>query len=69
MSDAERRIEDLEVKVAFQEKLLADLDEVLRHLRDEIESVQRAVVSLTEEVQRAQPDGPRKMEDEVPPHY
>lgn len=70
MSDpSDQRLEALEVKIAFQEKLLADLDDVVQAMRDQIEAVERALTSLTEEVQRDRSDTPATLEDEVPPHY
>lgn len=52
MSPAEKRIEDLEIKVAFQEKQIADLDEVLRDQRTEVDALRRALEALTDAVER-----------------
>ena len=59
------RLMDLEVKVAFQERLLAELDEVIQQLRGELEALQGDVRALTEalEAHRGQ------VVDEKPPHY
>ena len=58
------RLTDLEVKVAFQEHLLAELDEVIRSMRAQIEELQREVRSLREQ-QELGPEDP----DQKPPHY
>lgn len=59
------RIEDLEVKVAFQEKGLADLDEVVRRLRDEVEALRTEVDALRAAVR----PGAAETVDEKPPHW
>ena len=59
------RIEALEIKVAFQEHLLAELDDVLRALRDEVERLRRDVGSVKEQVDAMQP----APENAPPPHY
>jgi uncharacterized coiled-coil protein SlyX len=61
----ERRVEDLEVKVAFQEKHIADLDEVIRQLRDEVDDLRARLHGLHEEVRLLTPGA----EDAKPPHY
>lgn len=59
------RITDLEVKVAFQEKLLGELDEVIRSMRDEIDHLRDELRRFEE---RLPPEaGPTP--DEKPPHY
>ncbi|MEN0066019.1 MAG: SlyX family protein [Myxococcota bacterium] len=65
MSETDKRLTDLEVKVAFQEDLLAKLDEVLRTVRDEVEGLRRDMDALREAVERQAPDAT----DEPPPHY
>ncbi len=60
----EERIMDLEVKVAFQEGTIAELDEVIRTLRDEVDALRREVRELQEQQLAAPAD-----ESEPPPHY
>jgi uncharacterized coiled-coil protein SlyX len=59
------RIAELEVRIAFQDKLLAELDDVIRALRDELDGV-RARLDLLEE--QVRPDLAQVV-DERPPHY
>lgn len=59
------RLEALEVKVAFQEHTIAQLDEVVRELADRLQALDEQLRSLREEWNNNQP-GPI---DEKPPHY
>lgn len=61
----DERIMELEIKVAFQDKLLAELDEVVRQLRDQIDTLRDELSTLTESLQ------PQRGEivDEKPPHW
>jgi uncharacterized coiled-coil protein SlyX len=67
MSDPEtaRRIEDLEVKVAFQEHTIAELDEVIRGLRDDLDRAFLELKQLRDQVA----DQAEEIVDEKPPHY
>jgi len=59
------RVETLEVKVAFQEHLLGELDDVLRSLRDELDQVRGELSSMHEEMKQLSP----APENSKPPHY
>jgi uncharacterized coiled-coil protein SlyX len=63
MSD--ERITTLEVKMAFQEKLLSDLDEVIRGMRDEIDTLRRELQVVAGRL----PPPEEPVVDEKPPHY
>lgn len=65
MSSDVDRILELEVKVSFQDKLLADLDDVVRHLRDELDRLRADVAKLHEHVEA----GRGHVVDEKPPHW
>lgn len=59
------RVEELEIRSAFQENLLRDLDEVIRSQADQIDQLQRELISLREQIAQ-EGEAP---EDEKPPHY
>lgn len=61
----EESIVDLEVKVAFQERWIAELDEVVRALRDEIDELRSEVARLADQQAADGPPTPH----EKPPHY
>jgi len=66
-----RRVEELEIKVAFLERGLAELDEVVRELADDNARLVRVVKQLTERVAAAS-GGAGEVDPEryqVPPHY
>ena len=72
-SDADPRIVDLEVRMAFLERTLGDLDEVVRELADELGRVRGTLSELRDRVHTAldeDPSGARfDLADEKPPHY
>lgn len=65
-ADAVSRLEALELHVAHQEKLLAELNDVLAAQWRKIDALERRIAQLREELQNMGPvrDGP-----ETPPHY
>ena len=42
----EDRLTELEVRVAFQERLIAELDEIVRALRDQVERLEADLARL-----------------------
>lgn len=58
------RTEELEIKVAYLEKLVGDLDEVVRHQADQLDRLTRELHEIREELAPERSDEP-----EVPPHY
>ncbi len=71
MNTPESRIEDLEVKLAYLERTVTELDEVLREVADDNRRLKREMTELRERVLRAMGDG-TDMDPEihqVPPHY
>jgi SlyX protein len=63
----EDRIIELEVRLAYQDKLLCDLDEVVQTLAKRLEAQEREVQQLKDMLAEApSPVGPA---DETPPHY
>jgi uncharacterized coiled-coil protein SlyX len=63
----EERLEDLEIKLAFQDKLIADLDALVRKFGDRLDLLQRELDQLKKSV--ASPDLPVGPPNERPPHY
>ena len=61
----EKRIVDLEVRGAYQDKLIADLDEVLREFSTRLESLE----SLLKDLKESANDAPIGPPDDPPPHY
>jgi len=64
MTDKNQMI-DLEVRVAYQERLIGQLDEVIRELATRMERVENDLAELRSSTD-AEPIGPQ---DEPPPHY
>lgn len=59
------RIHDLEERLAHQDKLLAELDDVVRVFSNRVERLERHITELQDSV-GSQEIGPA---DEKPPHY
>ena len=64
-AELERRVEELEIRLAFQERLLHDLDDVLRTLRDELDGLRAAHRDLAASLEPAHAE----IVDEKPPHW
>lgn len=62
----EDRIIELEVRVAYQDKIIADLDEVLRTFTSKVEALQRELVELKQKLEDPPELGHA---DDPPPHY
>ena len=65
------RIVDLEMKLGFQEQLVDELNEVVTRQQGQIDQLEKMMHRLTDsltDIQEAT-TGPRRPEDEVPPHY
>lgn len=61
------RIEELEIKLAYQDHKIAALDELVRRLADRLDHAQRELVALKESVRS--PEVPLGPPGEPPPHY
>lgn len=65
--DMDDRIVELEVRTAYQDKTIADLDEVIRAFTERVVVLERELRLLKETMKAGAPDvGPQ---DEKPPHY
>ena len=67
--NVEARLEDLEVRMAFLEKGIADLDQVIQGLAAQLDHTRNAVRQLREQVQTDSLTVRGDPMDEVPPHY
>jgi uncharacterized coiled-coil protein SlyX len=59
-----KRTDELEIKIAYLEKLIADLDEVVRQQADRLDALGRDMVELRDEILPMSDEAP-----EAPPHY
>lgn len=68
--DAERRLNELEIKASFTEDLLDQLNLTLYRQQQQIDSLILQVAQLKQQSQNAGQDGAaRNLRDELPPHY
>jgi uncharacterized coiled-coil protein SlyX len=63
----DERVMNLEVKLAFQEHQIGELNEVIREMADAIEELKRDLGSIIQTVNSQQELGDQK--NERPPHY
>jgi len=61
------RIEDLEVKLAFQDRLIRELDALVRAFGDKLDATERELEALKETLKS--PESPQGPANEPPPHY
>jgi uncharacterized coiled-coil protein SlyX len=65
--DLAERLEDLEVKLAFQDKLIRELDALVRTFGDKLDKTNRELEALKQSIRSPEPTlGPA---NEPPPHY
>ncbi|KAB7628466.1 SlyX family protein [Alkalilimnicola sp. S0819] len=68
--EQERRIEDLEVRLAFQEDTIQSLNDTLIAQGEALAELRLALQRVNEQVRRLQPgEGGGAAEHEPPPHY
>lgn len=65
----ENRVEQIEARVAWLEKTLADLDEVVRALGDDLRLMRVELTQLRESQEAGSSDLSSGQKWEVPPHY
>jgi SlyX protein len=65
--DLAERLEDLEVKLAFQDKLIKELDALVRTFGDRLDKTNRELEVLKQSVRS--PETPLGPANEPPPHY
>lgn len=62
----EARITELEVRLTYQDRLIADLNEVVIELRSEVERLAAKTRRVEEQLEAGLPDAPANA---PPPHY
>lgn len=68
MDELLRRIEELEVRYAFQQDEIRQLDEVIREQAARIDELRGELGTLREQLER-DPGSEPPPEEQVPPHY
>lgn len=69
MSDAEERLAQLEIRLAYQEDLLATLNATVAELRAALDLQQGQLRLLWQQLQERGDASPRSLAEEIPPHY
>lgn len=66
--NGDSRLEDIEVKISYVEKHVADLDALVRELGDTLVGMQEELKALRGQL--VPPGGEKRpVEEDVPPHY
>jgi uncharacterized coiled-coil protein SlyX len=61
------RVMDLEIKLAYQDKLIRELDALVRTFGEKLDETAREVKELKQSLKS--PEGPTGPANERPPHY
>ena len=69
LQDVESRVTELEIKSAFSEDLVEELNRTVYRQQQQIEQLQLELAALRRQVQTLQPASPGSPGDERPPHY
>ena len=68
LEDLQKRLEDLEVKFAFQEDTVHQLDQVIQEQATQIHALKNELKTVREQLKETLgPEAPP--EEQVPPHY
>jgi len=65
----QRRLEEIEIRYAFQEDLLNQLDEVMKAQANQIDALRRELTTLRDQLKQGPQGEANSLEDEKPPHY
>jgi SlyX protein len=66
----ESRVTELEIKLSYAEDLLEELNHTVFRQQEQIESLQRQILNLQQQVQDMSPsERGGSLRDEIPPHY
>ena len=66
-----KRITELEIKVAYQEDTIQQLDNVVCKQQDQIDALKKQLIQLSDSTKEISEDikGSQSPVDDVPPHY
>jgi len=67
--DADRRLNELEIKASFTEDLLDQLNLTIYRQQQQIDSLMLQVAQLRQQIPEGGAGGLRNLRDELPPHY
>ena len=65
----ESRLAELEIKLSFNEDLLEDLNRIVAHQQQQIADLEQLVRDLRLQMQRSLPPDTSASAHEIPPHY
>lgn len=63
------RLTEIEIKLSYTEDLVEELNRTVFRQQEQLESLQRQILNLQQQVQDMTPDGSANLRDEIPPHY
>ncbi len=65
----ESRVTELEVKLAFAEDLLEEVNHTVYRQQQVIERLEKEIRELRKQIAASIPNEPNSLRDEIPPHY
>ncbi len=65
----ETRINELEVKLAFAEDLLEELNKTVYRQQQQIDRLEKELRELRKQLAASMPSEQRSLRDDIPPHY
>ena len=65
----DERLEKIETKLALTEDLVEELNKLVYKQQRQIEQLQRELVRLQDQMESQTANEPRRLMDEIPPHY
>lgn len=68
-SSTDDRLTELEIKSSFQEDLLDQLNQVVIRQQQQIDALVRELTGLREQMPEPGQAAPRRLTDDLPPHY
>ncbi len=65
----DRRLDAMEVKLAFVDDLVEALNRTVFRQQAQIDQLVQALAALRQQVRSSGPDAARDLRDDIPPHY